>query len=425
MSVPDVADDRVEQPSTPTRDPHTVGRVIARLGRPPSDVLEATIVLEAWDGRPVGSAMSAARELINPNGRPTPTGSRVDPPDDSERRSVIGEGIALVLSILSVAAWARPLSRELGPQALEDSIRVALPVAVALQWVLRSRYLSRRHGLALVADDALACCTLLVLLELPLFLLPSWGPVAALLILIWVGGTIVTRRGWGLLYALALVVGTATLEHGHEVYRDLGILAGLTTLLCVAAILTRRGQNEDRPGGLPRGLLAGLIGGGVGVLLVGDPSLGWGVHGVHPAIALVPSVLGSFWGGYYLWNLYEALPRGLSRVPLERASRAGPGGPAMKVFLGALLRLLGTTIAASAVVVALGPWTEGTDATSVFIAFACAALVSMILSLLVHWYVPGGALAAGATVGVLLTLPAVLALLSRPGRVLATTLWIK
>src|ERR1019366_7759667 len=53
------------------------------------------------------------------------------------------EGITLVLLITSVAAWATPIRRHLGPGVLAHAIRVALPVAVALQWGLRSRYLAR------------------------------------------------------------------------------------------------------------------------------------------------------------------------------------------------------------------------------------------------------------------------------------------
>jgi hypothetical protein len=40
-------------------------------------------------------------------------------------------------------------------------------------------------------------------------------------------------------------------------------------------------------------------------------------------------------------------------------------------------------------------------------------------------HAPGGALAAGATVGVLVTLPVLLVRLARSGRVLATTMWIQ
>ena len=57
---------------------------------------------------------------------------------------------------------------------------------------------------------------------------------------------------------------------------------------------------------------------------------------------------------------------------------------------------------------------------------ACSAALATELSWphLVGWHVAGGALAVGATVGILLTVPPLLVLLSRSGRVLATTLWI-
>jgi len=433
-------------------DPRAANVVEARLGRPARDVLEAAIVLEAWDGRAAQSAMSSAPELIAPDTPGAIVRGRIEPPEDRDQQGVIGEGMALVLSILSVAAWARPLSRELGPQALEHAIRAALPIAVALQWGLRSRYLSRRRGLALLARDGIVVSAIgVVLVELPLVLLFPWGPVTALLVAIWVGGAVLTRRGWGLLYALALVAGTVVLDRGDAAYAVLGALTGLTLLLCAVAVMTRRVPTDDRAGAIPRALLAAVLGVSVGVLLVADPSLGWGVHGVHPAIALVPSVIGSFWGGYHLWSFYDAIPRGLSGVPLDRANRIGVTDPAMRIFLGSAARLVGTTIILSAVVIALGRWTHGTDKVSVFVAFGCVGLITMMVGLLeslslhraalvaalaalaveiswhyfVPWHVSGGALAAGATVGVLLTLPPLITLLSRSGRVLATTLWIQ
>jgi len=88
---------------------------------------------------------------------------------------------------------------------------------------------------------------------------------------------------------------------------------------------------------------------------------------------------------------------------------------------------------------------------SVLVAFGCVALVSMLVGLLeslgrgragliacsaalavelvwpqvVGAHVAGGALAAGAIVGIALTIPTLLLLLARSGRVLATTLWIQ
>ena len=426
--------------------------VDARLGRPARDVIEATIVLEAWAGRSARSAMSAGRHLVGADGPAEFVKGRFVPPEEHERNSVVWEGLALVLSILSVAAWAAPISRDLGAHVLERSIQVALPIAVALQWGLRSRYLSRRHGLALLARDGVLYVALVIMLvELPLVLRSPWGPVAAMLVAIWVAGTVLTARGWGLVYALALVATTVALDNRAATYAVFGALTAFTLLACLVAVLTKRRPTDDRAGTTPRAVLAAALGAGVGVLLVADPSLGWGVHGVHPAIALVPSVIGSFWGGYYLWRLYVAIPRGLSGVPLDRASRIGMTDPAMKVFLGAVLRLVGTTIVLSAAVVALGHWTRGTDDLSVFLAFGFAALFSMMVSLLeslalrgaavaavvaalaaeaawriaVPQHFTGEALAVGAAVGVLLTLPPLVALLSRSGRVLATALWIR
>ena len=47
---------------------------------------------------------------------------------------------------------------------LEQAIVIALPLTLALQWAIRSRYLSRRSGLACLAHDRLAarrcrCCS--------------------------------------------------------------------------------------------------------------------------------------------------------------------------------------------------------------------------------------------------------------------------
>jgi len=439
-------------PSAASDDRYAEAVLDARLGREARDVLEATVVLEAWTGRPAKRAMGHARRLVSLDG-PTPQAmSDLDPFDDSSQHSVVAEGIALVLLILSVAAWASPISRKLGPDVLSNAIRVALPIAVALQWGLRSRYLSRPEGLECLARDGvpvLLWCLLVA--DLPLLLFHGWGPVAAMLVPVWVGGTVITMRGWGLLYAGILVVGTIAMERAVDPYIVLGSLAGITLLICLAAVGSVSGRTDLRAGSLARAVLAGLIGGFIGILLVADPSLGWGVHGLHPAIALLPSAIGSFWGGYYLWNFYDAVPRGLRGVPLRGASRIALSDPAMSIFVGGIARLLGATIVLSAIVIGIGHWTHGTDAASVFVAFGLVGLLCLLVGLLeafslcraaliatatglatelawrsaVHPTVPGGALAAGAAVAVMLSLPVLLIRLARSGGVLATTLWIQ
>jgi len=433
-------------------DPYSEAVLEARLGRDARDVLEATVVLEAWAGRPARRAMTAARRLVSLDG-PSPTAmSDLDPFDDSTQHSVVAEGITLVLLILSVAAWASPIRAQLGPNILSQAIRVALPIAVALQWGLRSRYLSRPEGMECLArDGVIVLLWCLLWFDLPLLFFRPWGAVAAMLVPIWVGGTVITMRGWGLVYAGVLVAGTFAMTDGIHPYIVLGSLAAITLLICAAAVGSVRARTDLRAGAIRRAALAGLIGGSIGVLLVADPSLGWGVRGLHPAIALLPSAIGSFWGGYYLWNFYDAVPRGLRGVPLKGASRIAVSDPAMSIFVGGIARLLGATVVLSAFVVALGKWTHGTDNLSVFVAFGLVGLLCLLVGLLeafslhhaalmtttvalateitirdvVGPHVSGGALAAGAAVGVLLVLPILLVRLARSGGVLATTLWIQ
>jgi hypothetical protein len=437
----------------PRVDPIAEELVDARLGRPPRDVLEAAVLLEAWDGRPAGAALTDARDLVSAD-IPAPfVRGRVDPPDDrDEAASALAEAIALVLSIVSVAAWARPLSRDLGPVVFQRAIQLALPVALGLQWGLRSRYLSRPRGLWLLRHDGVAVALALAfMVGLPIALHGSYGPLAALLVLVWVGGTIVTCRGWGLAYAAILVAGTIPLTAGADPYTTIGGMGAFTVALCVAALLTRRIPTDDRPGKIRHAAIAATLGGGIGLLLVADPTLGWGVHGLHPAISLVPSVVGSFLGGHQLLFIYRDIPRGLSGVPLEEASRIGWRDPAIKVFAGAVLRLLGATVILSLAVVGLGGVTGGTDAPGVFVAFGAVALLSLVVTLLesmsfqlpalvavaaalgaeLAWrslgaaHVAGAGLTLGAAVGVAVAVPPLIALLSRSGRVLATTLWIR
>ena len=433
-----------------SRDRHAEAVLEARLGRPARDVLEATVVLEAWTGRPARSSMSAARDLINLEAPRARAISEHNPFESSAQHSVVAEGITLVLLIMSVAAWATPIRRQLGPDVLSQAIRVALPLAMAIQWGLRSRYLSRPHGLALLARDGVICLILFAMIDIALAFIPQWGPVAATLLPVWVGGTVVTMRGWGLIYAAVLVAGTFALGRGLDALAVLGALGGIALIMSVVAVQTGRGVTYQRSGPTRRAILAALIGGALGVLLIGDRSLGWGVHGIYPAIALLPSVIGSIWGGYYLWNFYDAVPRGLRGVSLEGARRAAFSDPAMSIFVGGVMRLIIATFVLTGIVVALSDLTHGTDAPTVFLAFGCVGLLCLLIGLLeafalqyaalvaaglslaaefawqtfVPGHAPGAALAAGALVGIAICFPLLLLRLSRSGRVLATTLWI-
>jgi hypothetical protein len=432
---------------------YAAGVIQARLGRGAQDVLEAAVVLEAWGGVRAGRALSLGSRVVPPQ-PPRWMPRRLTGEEPDRRDAILSEAIALLMAILAVASWAAPLSRQVGTSVLEHAIVIALPATLALQWAIRSRYLSRRSGLACLARDRLALCAVgLLCIELPLMLLRPYGPLAAMFVAIWVGGTILARRGWALAYGLLLVGAVIGLEVHLEAY---ALLVGLTAIILLAGVAAVRsgGERSSEPAGrMGRALWAGAIGAALGYLLVGDSSLGWGVHGAFPGLALVPSVLGSFWGGYHLWKFYDAIPRGLQGVASNRANERYPRGAAMKIFIGSLLRLLGTTLVLSSVVILIAQWTSGTNRLSLFVGFGCVALVTMLVNILeslayVRWAlfaalvsvatellssqflpahapVPGLALIAGAATGILVALPPLLRLLLRPGRVLATSLWIQ
>ena len=238
---------------------------------------------------------------------------------------------------------------------LSHAIRFALPVSVAMQWALRSRYLGRPAGLACLARDGVRVWALLLaLVDVPLVLLGSWGQVAATLVPIWLGGTVLTRRGWGLPYAAVLIAGTASMTLGGAPLAVLGALTAITLLMSLGAIRTSRRETDERAGPLDRSIVGGVVGGMVGALLVGDPTVGLGVHGAHPAIALLPSVVGSYWGGYFLWNFFDAVPRGLRGQSLDNAGRRALSDPAMSIFVGAMLRLFVAVLVLSAIVYLVG-----------------------------------------------------------------------
>jgi hypothetical protein len=424
----------------------------ARLGGGAQDSLEAAVALEAWGGLRARHALMLGARLI-PGGEARRASSAPSSGEPAVRDGILTEAIALTMAILAVASWAGPLSRGLGSGTLARAIVVALPVTIALQWALRSRYLSRTSAFGCLARDSLALCAVALLgVEAPLVLLVSYGPLAGMFVAIWVGGTVLARRGWALPYGLLLVGSVIALESGAPAYP---VLEALTAVIVAGDVIAiALGARTGEPAGpVGRALWAASTGGALGGLLVGDPSLGWGIHGLFPALALLPSVLGSVLGGYRLWRLYEVIPRGLQGVRLERADVRDARGPAMQIFLGSVLRLLTATVVLSGIVILASSWTAGSDTPSLFLAFACVALLTIVVNLLdslghtrvtllcaiaslgtelvlvrllpSHAPVPGTALIAGAGVGILVALPALLALLLRPGRVLATRLWIQ
>lgn len=468
--------------------------VEARLGRRPQDKLEAAVVLEAWGGVRPPHALEVAGDAVDrEHGRPVRSVAnlRESLPRD---KAVVAEGLSLLIAVVAVAMWTVPFGRALGAGIWDDAVRVALPVTLGGQWMMRSRYLGRPNGLETLRREWLGVAALLVTGAGLAAINGQRGLVAMLLIVIWLGGTVLVRRGLGLVYVVLLVI--VAIEANLDIYPVTTLAAAAAATLLLATLVVALAGSTTDPAGRPsRALAAGLIGAGIGGLLVLDTSIGWGSEGMLPALALVPSTVGSFWGGYHLWRFYEEVPRALAGVPVAEADRASLRGPAMGVLGGAIGRLVAVTVLLSALALLASsyvtdtPQAQGSVARAVTVdrappptfgrpgladsapralaeapvaadahagrlallaGFGLIALATLLISVLQSLGFPswalftlacallaeagmtfshaapfsGAALLTGAAVAVLVAIPPVVSLFLRPGRVLATILWI-
>ena len=82
--------------------------VEARLGRPPQDMLEAAVVLEAWAGVPAQSALAAARELMPDAPRtPQPSVGRLPAPSAHQGGLLPGAAFIVTVLLFRVALFVR------------------------------------------------------------------------------------------------------------------------------------------------------------------------------------------------------------------------------------------------------------------------------------------------------------------------------
>ncbi len=424
--------------------------VEARLGRPPQDMLEAAVVLEAWAGVPAQGALAAARGLM-PAGLRRAQPSVGPLPGPSSREGVLVEATAFVITVIAIALWAAPLASSLGARVVERGLMLALPLTLSLQWGLRSLYLNRPQGLAQLAERR---ATLVAgaggLVAVASVVLGLGGMLAALLTVIWTGGTILIRRRWPAAYAVTVIVATAAMLAGLPAVAVLAAIAGATALM-VALALDGLAQPVGRaPARGERAVAAAVIGAGLGLMLVLDRTVSF-TDGAVPALALLPSTVASVWGGYHLRALEQAIPRAVSGVPASDAAAHGVAGAPLLVLLGALARLVLLAGALSGALLALTPWLgSSARGAGVLVGFVLVALATLLVSLLEsmgrgRWAliavgcavaaeeivrlrgtdpIAGTGLVLGGALAVALVLPAVVALLSRPASTLATALWI-
>jgi len=434
-------------------DPLEVRRLIeARLGRQPQDMIEAAVVLEAWAGVPAQSALEAGAALM----RTVPPQSRASVgrlPKPGAQESFLVEAMAFVMTVIAIACWAVPLASSVGAEAIESGVTLALPLTLALQWGLQSRYLGHPQGLAELGRRwpvlVLGACGLVAM---PTALLGISGTVAGLLTVTWTGGAILIRRRWAAGYAVTIVLATAAMIAGLPAVAVLGATAGAVALAVALAVAIR---SESSPAGHAprrwgRALHASVVGTGLGLMLVVDDSVSWS-EGMVPALALVPSTVASLWGGYHLRRLDQVILRAVSGVAVSDTRPRGLAWQPLRVLLGAIGRVVCLTAALSAALVLLVPSSSSTaHGIGILTGFGLLALAMLLVSLLEsagqgRWTLvavgygvavaelmrmdgtvpfPGAGLVVAAALAVLVSLPAAIALLSRPASTLATALWI-
>jgi hypothetical protein len=424
--------------------------VEARLGRPPQDALEAAVVLEAWAGVPAQRALETARALM-PRLPAGPLASTSRPATSRRPPGLLLEGTAFIVTVAAIALWAEPLAAALGVDTVKRALGLALPLTLALQWALVTRHLGRPSGLAgLVRRRGALAFAATVLVAVPAALLGPAGTLAGLLTVTWTGGSILIRRGWAAGYCIVVVAAVPAMLAGAPALGIVAVVSAITASAVACALTTAGAWSAAIPGRWSRTLGAGLTGAGIGVVLVGDPSVSW-TGGAAPALALLPSAAGALWAGQHLWKLADAFPRALAGVPACEAP-AGPSArwPApLTTLLAAVWRLAALTVTGSAALLALTPWLGVGASAGVLAGFGSVALATLLVGLLGSLGRPsfaaagvagaiaaemvarladapfaGAALLAGGTFAVLVLLPAALALLARPARTLATTLWI-
>jgi hypothetical protein len=249
-----------------------------------------------------------------------------------------------------------------------------------------------------------------------------------------------------------VVLASAAMVAGLPATNVLSCTAALTTVGVGLALRARIAPTGHPPGRWGRTIVAALIGAGVGVLLVADRSVDWSL-GALPAIALIPSSVASFWGGYHLWAFQQAIPQALSGVAVADPSRRGLHRAPLRVLFGAVARVVGlTTVLSLALLVGAAELGQDTTGQTVLVAFGLVALATMFAGLLESvgrgpWAmlalaagitgevladrftkvgpIAGGGLIVGASIAIVIALPVAVTMLCRPATTLATALGIR
>jgi hypothetical protein len=256
--------------------------------------------------------------------------------------------LGLVTTLLATTAWVAPLGSALGSDATARAWQVALPISIALQWILRRRGMNGPDGLSGLRGDTLVVTAAAVtgLLVPVLLVLSPAVMLPGALIVTWVGGLLVVVRGWGVAYGASLVVATVLLALGVPVVIDILLILAITNVAVVLAWLTSP-PSGTRPTPWRRCLPAGSIGFLLALLIVTDPSVEWSSSAPFPVLALVPSLLASIWANKHLNLVWTVLVSALASTMLVDRSQRRNWRVFTRIILGSFARLLLATVVIS------------------------------------------------------------------------------
>jgi hypothetical protein len=416
------------------------------------DALEAAVVLEAWGGIGSERALELGERMLSKAApeAPSTASAPVEPLPPSPMRFIDYVGLVMIVAV--VAVWSEALASTLEGPDVAIAWKIALPMALSLQWILRRRYLAgERVGALRMGVGFAACVVAGIAIGLPA-LLGVAGALAAMLVVVWVGAVIVALRGWALQFGTVLAITAWFLGGDVPPLAAFGVLAAATLVVCVLAVVSSP-EEVGAPVPWRRALPAGLAGAGFGLILVSDPGVRWGVGGALPVLAYLPALIGGLWASFHLRSIWEALPEAARQTGIGEQERRPIDGPPAVVLAGAAARLAVIAVPLSVLVVV---WVRrdggnAADATGILAGFAAVAFASLVVGLidscnLPTWTLasvagglagallvrsipdasipPGGTLLIGGAFVVLVAAAPVVQMIRRPGRRLATSVFI-
>lgn len=355
--------------------------VEARLGRPAQDALEAAIVLEAWGGLRGSSRFGLGAAVIDVTSRQLPPLRSTDVMVSSDEPSA-GHSVGLMLALSGIAVWMAALSAGLGFVAVRQDYQVALPVTLALEWLIFRRYLGGREGPGRLRRDYGEVLVLLLLAGgTSVILAQDHSVLPAALVFIWTAGFVLAELGWGAAYAMLLLMAALASLLGLPVVVGVVLVSCLLGVgLFISLVPVPCSMRPAAP--WRRAGPAGLIGGGLGLLIAqasGSPQTG---PPMLAMLALFPTLIGTMWGFRHLSRLWIVVPGALITRSVRHSARFDMLRVATGVILAAIARATVATAGLSLVVLALGTHQSAPGLGPVLLILGGVALVGMVAALL-------------------------------------------